>query len=73
MLRYILKQRRLISQQRARFMDSDYVVVWSGTMEKQQHDAQLKPAPDLGPGSAGRPRPAGFETARDEDKPIDLR
>jgi hypothetical protein len=54
-------------------MAEDFTVVWSGTIEKQMHDAQLKPAPDLGPGSSGRPRPASFDTAKDEHQPIDFR
>ena len=54
-------------------MPDNYRVVWSGSMEKEQHDAQLKPAPELGLGSTGRPRPAGFETAQDEREPIDMR
>lgn len=28
-------------------MAETYTVVWSGTKEKQQHDAQVRPAPEL--------------------------
>jgi len=54
-------------------MAEEFTVIWSGTIEKHMHDAQLKPAPDLGPGSSGRSRPASFETGQDEHKPVDLR
>jgi hypothetical protein len=56
---------------------ADYFVVWSGEKEKQEHDRQVRPAPELptGKGSTGKAYQRRMDAPRsDVDREVtDLR
>jgi hypothetical protein len=58
-------------------MAESYEVVWSGTKEKQEHDRQVRPAPELpaGQGSTGKTklRMDGSRRNEEDSAVIDLR
>lgn len=58
-------------------MAESYEVVWSGTKEKQEHDLQVRPAPELpaGQGSTGKTklRMDGPRRSDEDGAVIDLR
>jgi hypothetical protein len=58
-------------------MAETFEVVWSGTKEKEAHDAQVRPAPELpaGQGSTGKTwrRMDGPRSSDDDGEVIDLR
>jgi hypothetical protein len=70
-------QQRVIPQQERLVMAETYTVVWSGTKEKQEHDAQVRPAPELpeAQGSTGKTwrRMDGPRRSDEDGAVIDLR
>jgi hypothetical protein len=48
-------------------MAESYTVVWSGEKEKQEHDAQVRPAPEL----PAMQRPSAIRLRTDGPRPTD--
>jgi hypothetical protein len=70
-------QQHPIPQQVETILVQTYEVVWSGEREKQAHDAQTRPAPQL-PGAQGstgkaRMRMDGQRRSEEDNRVIDLR